>query len=76
MGTSWSLAALSVVGQRSNSMQRSKKVDHQVGFELGDHGQHVAQQPTDRVSRVIQHPTEAELDLTGGELVGDRPGIR
>ena len=31
--------------------------------ELGDHGQHVEQQPTDRVGRVVHRAAEAEPDL-------------
>jgi len=44
--------------------------------ELCDHGQHVEQQPPDRVGRVVHRPAEAELDLTGGELGDDVASIR
>src|SRR3954466_9669565 len=47
----------------------------QVGFKLGDHGQHVETQPSDRVMRVVHRPTQAEPDLAHGELLGDRPGV-
>ena len=47
----------------------------QVGLELRDHGQHVEQQPADRVVRVIDRGAQAEADLAGGEFVGDRPRV-
>ncbi|SNR67925.1 hypothetical protein SAMN06272737_118120 [Blastococcus mobilis] len=47
----------------------------QVGLELGDHGQHVEQQPADRVVRVVHRAAEAQPDLAQGELLGDRPGV-
>ena len=47
-----------------------------VGFELGDHGQDVEQQPGDRVGRVVYRPAEAEPKLAGGELVGDGARVR
>ena len=42
----------------------------QVGLELRDHGQHVEQQPADRVVRVVDRGAETETDLPGGEFVG------
>jgi hypothetical protein len=44
---------------------------HEVGFELGDHDQHVEQQPAHRIGRIVHGGAERELDLAGGELVGD-----
>ena len=44
---------------------------NQVGFELGDHGQHVEQEASDRVGRVVHRATEVELDLALGEVVDD-----
>lgn len=49
---------------------------HPDQISLGDHGQHVAQQPPDRVGRVIHRPAQAEPDLTEGEFLSDRAGIR
>jgi hypothetical protein len=48
----------------------------EVGLDFGDHGQHVEQQPPDRVGRVIHGATEAEPDTPSRQLVGDRPGVR
>ena len=39
-------------------------------------GQHVEQQPADRVGRVVHGAAEAEPDPPSRELVGDRPGVR
>jgi hypothetical protein len=47
----------------------------QVGLELRDHGQHVEQQPADRVVGVVDRGAETETDLPGGEFVGDRPRV-
>jgi hypothetical protein len=47
----------------------------QVGFELGDHGQHVEQQPAHGISRVVDGAAEVETDLPGSQLVRNRPGI-
>ena len=44
----------------------------QVRLELGDHRQHVEQQPPDRVGRVMHRTAEVQLDLAVCELVGDR----
>ena len=47
----------------------------QVGLELRDHGQHVEQQPADRVIGVVDRGTETETDLPGDEFGGDRPRV-
>jgi len=47
-----------------------------VGLELGDHGQHVEQQPPDRIGRVVHRRAERKLHLAAGQLVGDRARIR
>ncbi len=47
----------------------------QVGLELGDHRQHVEQQPADRIVRVVHRPAEVEADLPAGELLGDGAGV-
>src|SRR5664279_4385655 len=47
----------------------------EVGLEFGDHGQHVEQQPADRVGRVVDGSAEAEPDPSSREFVGDRPGV-
>jgi hypothetical protein len=48
---------------------------NQVGLARREHGQHVEQQPPDRVGRIVHGRAERELDLTGGELVGDRTSV-
>jgi hypothetical protein len=48
---------------------------NQVGLELGDHGEHVEQQPADRVVRVVHRPAQAQPDLPAGELLGDGTGV-
>ena len=47
---------------------------NQVG--LGDHRQHVEQQPPDRVGRVVHRPAQVKTNLADGELVGDGSGVR
>jgi len=47
----------------------------QVGLELGDHREHVEQEPADRIGRVVHRPAEVELDLAARQLVSDRPGV-
>jgi hypothetical protein len=47
----------------------------EVGLEFGDHGQHVEQQPADRVGRVVDGPAEVQPHPSSRELVGDRPGV-
>src|SRR6266481_9404160 len=47
----------------------------QVCLEFGNHGQDVKEQPTDWVSRVVHLPSDVELDLPGGQLVGDVTGV-
>lgn len=44
----------------------------QVGFELRVHGQHVEQQPSVRIVRVVPQAAETETDLPSGELISDR----
>jgi len=48
----------------------------QVGLELSDHRQHVEQQPTDRVSRIMHRRADAELDLAPRQILEDLAGIR
>jgi hypothetical protein len=47
----------------------------QVGLELGDHREHVEQEPADWIGRVVDRPAEVELDLAARQLVSDRPGV-
>jgi hypothetical protein len=42
---------------------------------FGDHGQHVEQQPTDRVVRVVDGPTDVEHHAGGGEFFHDVAGV-
>ena len=44
------------------------------GLELRHHREHVEQQP-DRVSRLADRPTEAQLDVPFGQLFEDVAGI-
>jgi hypothetical protein len=48
----------------------------EVGLEFSDHRENVEQQPPDGVSGVVDRAAEREADLSGGELVGGRPGVR
>jgi hypothetical protein len=48
----------------------------EVGLELSDHRKDVEQQPSDGVGWVVGRATERKADLSSGELVGDRPGVR
>ena len=48
----------------------------QVCFELGVHGRHAEEPPTDGVVRVMDRPTGVRGDLPRGQLVGHRPGVR
>jgi len=48
----------------------------QVGLELGDHRQHVEQQPTDGVGRIVHRRADAQLDLTPRQVLEDLAGIR
>src|SRR5664279_2835476 len=48
----------------------------EVCLELGDHGQHVEQQPADGVGWVVDRAAEVQLDLAGGQLVDDVAGVR
>jgi hypothetical protein len=47
----------------------------QVGLELSNHREDIEQQPADRIGGVIDRPAQAQADLAGGELVGDRSGV-
>jgi len=47
----------------------------EVGFEFGDHGQDVEQQPSDRVVRVVDRSADVEFHLGGGEFLDDVPGV-
>jgi hypothetical protein len=43
----------------------------QIGFELSDHREHVEQQSSYGVERVMDGTADAEFDVLGGELVDD-----
>ena len=47
----------------------------QVGFEPGDHREHVEQQPAHRIGGIVNRAAEAELDVPLGQLVEDVAGI-
>jgi hypothetical protein len=44
---------------------------HEVGLELGDHGQDVEEQSSDRVGWVMDRAAEVELDLAAREVLDD-----
>jgi len=44
---------------------------NQIGLEVGDHGQHVEQQPPHRIGQVVHRAAEAELYLPAGEVLDD-----
>jgi hypothetical protein len=46
----------------------------QVGFELGDHGQHVEQQPADRVGRVIDGPPRRTRRVVSSSAIARASG--
>src|SRR5664280_596205 len=48
---------------------------NQVRLELGDHREHVEQQPADRIGRVVHRSTQVETNLPDCELVGDGSGV-
>jgi hypothetical protein len=48
----------------------------EVGFEFGDHGQDVEQQPADGIGGVMDGTAETELHVAFGEVFDDVPGIR
>ncbi len=48
---------------------------NEISLELSDHGECVEQQPANWVGGVVYGPADAELDLAGGELVGDGSGV-
>ena len=43
--------------------------------QLGNHGEDVEQQSSDRVGGVMDRPAEAQADSPGGEFVGDCSGV-
>ena len=43
----------------------------QVGLELGDHRQHVEQQPADRVARIMNRAADAQAHLPARQLLDD-----
>src|ERR1019366_492432 len=47
----------------------------QVRLELGNHREHVEQQPADRIGRVVHRSTQVETNLPDCELVGDGSGV-
>jgi hypothetical protein len=49
---------------------------NQIRLELGDHSEHVEQQPTDRVRRVVHRAPQVKANLPDGELVGDGSRVR
>ena len=49
---------------------------NQVGLELGDHCEHIEEQPDDRVGRVVHRSAQVETNLTRGELIGDGSRVR
>ena len=48
----------------------------QVRLELRDHRQHVEQQPTDWIGRIVHRAAQAEFDVASSELVEDVAGVR
>ena len=46
-----------------------------IGFEFGDHGQDVEEQPADGVGGVVDGSSDAELHVPFGEVFDDVPGI-
>ncbi len=47
----------------------------QVSLELGDHRQHVEQQPPHRIGGIVYRTAEAELDVAVGEVLEDRSRV-
>lgn len=47
----------------------------EVGFEFGDHRQHVEQQLAHRVGRVVHRPRDTELHVPGREVISDLMGV-
>ena len=47
----------------------------EVGFEFGDHGQDVEQQPADGVGGVVDGSADAELHVAFGEVFDDVPRV-
>jgi hypothetical protein len=43
----------------------------QIGLEFSDHREHVEQQSSDRVERVMDRAADTEFDVSGSELVDD-----
>jgi hypothetical protein len=48
----------------------------EIGFELGNHGENVEEQPSDRIGGIVDGPTQIETHLSNREFVSDRPCIR
>lgn len=47
----------------------------QVGFELGNHGEDIEQEPSDGVVGVVDRSADAEFHVLGGEFVNDVLGV-
>lgn len=56
-------AGLEDVGVEGDAVDDGCALAGEVGFELGDHGQHVEQQPADGVVGVVDRSAEAEPDV-------------
>jgi hypothetical protein len=48
----------------------------EVGFEFGDHGQDVEEEPADGVGGVVYGSADAEFHVPFGEVFDDVPGVR
>ena len=48
----------------------------EVGLELGNHGEEVEEQPSDRIGGIVDGPTQVQTHLSNLKFVGDRPCIR
>lgn len=68
-------AAQATLGSGDGEAFAGPELD-QVGFELGHHREHVEQQPTDGVGRVVHRGTDGELHLARGEFGDDVAGVR
>ena len=47
----------------------------QVRLEFGDHGQHIEEEASDRVVRIMDRSADTQLDVFGCQLVNDVFGI-
>ncbi len=47
----------------------------EIGFEFGDHGQDIEEQPADRVGGIVYGSTNAQLHFPSGEIFNDVRGI-